>query len=241
MRFSSIWWTMCYTVIKVWTKPRANTEENVKQNKHLPGSTGEEVQKRRLWWLAWTFAGEEELSRGKQWRQSFPGTGAQEPRPRARNRVGCGGSVAGLTPSVLRWFSILKQGTRRSTVRGGGLSLVLAGEQPQRKKAREMDEWFACCFHLTCCGMWLITYLHGQLLEWTKETQPVEIPGKLSWGPNRKCQSRDFTGAKLKYQCWELCFSKNHSCSSTLGETLWQMYMDNNQGPIDTILSNTYI
>lgn len=121
-----------------------------------------------------------------------------------------------------------------------GLSLVLAGEQPQRKKAREMDEWFACCCHLTCCGMWLITYLHGQLLEWTKETQPVEIPGKLSWGPNRKCQSRDFTGGKLKYQCWELCFSKNHSCLSTLGETLWQMYMDNNQGPIDTILSNPF-
>jgi hypothetical protein len=34
-----------------------------------------------------------------------------------------------------------------------------------------------------------------------KETQPMEIPGELLWGLSRKCQWRDFTGAKLKYQC----------------------------------------
>ena len=46
--------------------------------------------------------------------------------------------------------------------------------------------------------------------ELAKETQPVEIPGKLSWGPNRKCHSRDFTGARLGYQC------QNHAPPRTI-------------------------
>lgn len=89
-----------------------------------------------------------------------------------------------------------------------GLSLARVGEQSQGKKAREMDGWFACWFYLTRCGMWLITHLRRQLLEWAEETQPVEIPGKLWWGPNRKCQTRDFTGAKLEYQCWSYAFQR---------------------------------
>lgn len=116
-----------------------------------------------------------------------------------RGAVWAAVGAVGTAPSVLTrliasWVGAPKKHGLRS-----GLSLALLGNQGWEEGQESQNGPCARC-HLTCWGMWLVTHLHRQLVEWTKETQPVEGPGKLRWGPSRKCQSRGLTGAKLTFQ-----------------------------------------
>lgn len=52
----------CCTVMKVWTQPHANTEENVKQTTWLE-VWGLMAPRREIWGSAWALTGEQELSR----------------------------------------------------------------------------------------------------------------------------------------------------------------------------------
>ena len=65
--------------------------------------------------------------------------------------------------------------------------------------------------------MWLITHLHRQLLEWTKETQPVEIPGKLM-GPKKDMPVKRFYQCPVHIPTSDLHSLKNYFCLSTMEE-----------------------
>ena len=99
-------------------------------------------------------------------------------------------------------------------------------EQPRRKKAREMGERFAHSFHLTCCGMWLIIHLHGQLATGMDKGNPASGNSwEIVMGPKEEMPLKRFYWCQAWIPVSEPCSSKNHFFLSAKRETLQLIHM----------------